>query len=148
MIEAVKRLAALKSYHMKVEWDGAEEDGTEGGELEGDFLFGMVTNAISVGGFKGLVKEEVKLDDGIFEGLFIRMPKTPLELSNIVSYLLVHDGKENECVKRIRSGRIRVHSEEPVDWVLDGEFGGTKTDVIIENLREKIEIRRIPLKKR
>ncbi|MEY8337437.1 YegS/Rv2252/BmrU family lipid kinase [Lachnospiraceae bacterium 62-35] len=145
MIEAVKRLTALKSIHMNVEWE-TEEGETE--KVEGDFIFGMITNTVSVGGFKGLIRENVKLNDGLFECLFIRMPKTPLEFSNIVSYLLLRDEKENELVRAFRSGRIRIHSEEPVDWVLDGEFGGTKVDVIIENLQEKLKIRRIPLKKR
>ncbi len=137
VMEAVKNLSPLKSSHMKVCWE--QEDGSIR-EMEGDFIFGMVTNAVSVGGFKGLVKGNVVLNDGIFEGLFIHMPKTPMDFSNIVSYLLIRDEEENECVKRIRARRIECHSSEPVDWTLDGEFGGTKTDVVIENLQERIGI--------
>ena len=145
VMEAVKSLTSLKSSHMKIEWE--KEDGSTG-EMEDVFIFGVITNTISVGGFKGLIRGKVVLNDGAFEGLFIHMPRTPIELSNIVSYLLIRDEQENECVKRIRSGKIKIHSNEPVDWVLDGEFGGTKTDVVIENLREKLEIRTIPVKKR
>ena len=137
VMEAVKNLSPLKSSHMKVCWE--QEDGSIR-EMEGDFIFGMVTNAVSVGGFKGLVKGNVVLNDGIFEGLFIHMPKTPMDFSNIVSYLLIRDEEENECVKRIRARRIECHSSEPVDWTLDEEFGGKKTDVVIENLQERIGI--------
>ena len=35
---------------------------------------------------------------------------------------------------------IRLASERPVDWVLDGEFGGARTEVEIKNLRERIPI--------
>ena len=45
MLEAVKRIAGLKSYRMKFFWDDQE--------LEEDFILGMVTNTISIGGFKG-----------------------------------------------------------------------------------------------
>ena len=34
---------------------------------------------------------------------------------------------------------IHFTSEESVDWVLDGEYlGGARTEVTIENLRERI----------
>ena len=37
---------------------------------------------------------------------------------------------------------ITSTNEEPVDWVLDGEFGGSRTEVTIENLEKRIEILR------
>ena len=57
MIESVKSLASIKPYHMRVEWDDHV--------LEEDFVFGMVTNTRSVGGFKGLVNQSVSLNDGV-----------------------------------------------------------------------------------
>ena len=44
ILEGMKRLANVKSYYMKVT--------SEEMSFEGDFLFGMVTNSKSVGGFK------------------------------------------------------------------------------------------------
>ncbi|MDO4266906.1 MAG: YegS/Rv2252/BmrU family lipid kinase [Eubacteriales bacterium] len=132
MLEGVRSLASIKSYPMSVAW--------EGGQAEGEFIFGMVTNTISVGGFKGLVNQKVALDDGLFEVLLIRMPKTPLEFSNIVSGLFLRDERENELVYKFKTPSIRFQAQEPVDWVLDGEFGGTKTEVFVENLRRRLEI--------
>lgn len=131
MIEGVKSLANLKSYHMKIE---AEET-----SLEGDFIFGMITNTISVGGFKGLVPQNVALNDGMFEALMIRTPKTPLDLSNIVSYMFLRE-EQNEYVHKFKTSWLHIQSEEPVDWVLDGEFGGTHTEVNVKNLSRQIEI--------
>lgn len=34
-----------------------------------------------------------------------------------------------------------VQSEELVDWSLDGEFGGSQTEVVIENKPREIAIR-------
>ena len=45
MLESVKSLTSIKSYRLRVE--------SEEITLEGEFIFGMVTNTISVGGFKG-----------------------------------------------------------------------------------------------
>lgn len=134
MIESVKSLASIKSYQMKVTW----EEGT----LEGEFIFGMVTNTTSVGGFKGLINQNVALDDGLFEVLLIRTPKTPLELSAIVSELFLTDEADSELVYKFRTSSIEIESEEEVDWVLDGEFGGSRTDVKIRNLPRCLNIRK------
>lgn len=133
MLEAVKRVTSLKSYRMKFEWDGKV--------LEEEFLLGMVTNTISIGGFKGLVGLDVALDDGEFEVLLVRKPRTPGDLGSIVSYLLLKEG-ENDCVFQFRTKFLKVTSEEAVDWTLDGEFGGSHTEVTIENLNKAIIIRR------
>ena len=43
---------------------------------EGEFLFGAVTNTLSVGGVVKLDPETVRLDDGLLELTLVRMPKT------------------------------------------------------------------------
>lgn len=134
MLEGVKSLSAIKSYSMKVICEELE--------LEGDFIFGMVTNTISVGGFKGLVSQDVALSDGMFEVLLIRTPKTPLDLSNIVSSLFLKEDNSG-FVHKFKTRSLRFFAKEPVDWVLDGEFGGTKSEVLVENLRECVSIRRL-----
>ncbi len=131
VLEGVKSLTNIKSYPMRVEADDLC--------IEGEFLFGMVTNTISVGGFKGLVPPDVALNDGVFEVLLIRMPKTPKELGNIVSNMLLKE-ETNEHVYKFKTTKLRVVSEEAVDWVLDGEFGGSRTEVEVENLTKRIEI--------
>lgn len=133
MLESVKGLTSIKSYSMRIE--------AEGVDLEGEFIFGMITNTISVGGFKGLVDQSAALNDGLFEVLLVRRPRTPMEFRSIVSSLILKD-ETSEQVYKFKTGSIRVESDEPVDWVLDGEFGGTKTDVSIENLHCGVKIRR------
>lgn len=134
MLESVKSLASIKSYPMKITW--------ENNRLEGEFILGMVTNTISVGGFKGLVNQNVALNDGLFEVLLIRTPKTPLELSNIVSDLFLRAEQYSDLVYKFKTKSLKIQAEEPVDWVLDGEFGGSRTDVEVENLCCRMEIRR------
>lgn len=132
VLESVKSLTSIKPYRLRVQchdW-----------ELEGDFIFGMVTNTISVAGFKGLVNQDVALNDGLFEVLLIRNPKGPAELGSMVSELLLKE--ENNLVLKFKTSHIRIFSAEPVDWVLDGEFGGSRTEVEIRNLRKRLTIRR------
>ena len=46
----------------------------------------------------------------------------------------------NEYVYKFKTASIRLTSEWGVDWVLDGEYGGTRTEVNIGNLKERIRI--------
>lgn len=131
MLEGVKSLANIKPYRMRVETDDFC--------MEGDFIFGMVTNTTSVGGFKGLVTQDVALDDGLFEVLMIRTPKTAIELKNIISYMILKE-EQSEYVYKFKTSKLKIVSDEAVDWVLDGEFGGSRTEVEVENLARRIEI--------
>ena len=124
MLEAVKRIPTLKSYTMRFEWEGRE--------LEEEFILGLVTNTISIGGFKGLGGLDVALDDGEFEVLLIRRPRMPKDIASIASYLVQKEG-ENDCVYQFRAKKLRICSQEPVDWSLDGEFGGSHKEILIEN---------------
>lgn len=131
ILEGVKSLAALKTYPMKVEWEDQV--------LEEEFVFGMVTNTISVGGFKGLVTQSVALNDGEFEVLLIRRPRTPLDLSNIISYMFLKE-EPNDYVFKFKTKQLKFTAKAPVDWVLDGEFGGSWEEVEIVNLKERMSI--------
>lgn len=131
MLEGVKSLVNLKSYKLRVE--------AEQMTLEGEFIFGMITNTISVGGFKGLVPQDVALSDGLFEVLLVHTPKTPLDLSNIINYMFLKE-EQNEYVYKFKTSHLRILSEEPVDWVLDGEYGGSRREVEVENLSKRIDI--------
>ncbi len=130
ILEGMKRLANVKSYYMKVT--------SKEMSFEGDFLFGMVTNSKSVGGFKSIIGKNVVFDDGIYEVTFIRRPRTPLELQEILAAVMI----EQIDTKYMYSFRSSVvEAEEPVPWSLDGEFGGEHTKVEISNNPRAVEIR-------
>ena len=132
ILESIKVLGNLKSYKMHVAWDH--------GEADGEFIFGMVTNTTSVGGFSGLAPKDVSFHDGLFEGVFIRTPKSPVDLPNILSGLLLFPEQENKDVIRVKSSKFTVTAEEEVPWVLDGEFGGSVTEARIENVKEAVTL--------
>ena len=67
------------------------------------------------------------------------MPRTALELKEILSSMILEE-QQNEYVYRFRTSRLKITSDEPVDWVLDGEFGGSRTEIDIENHARKIRI--------
>ncbi len=131
LLEGMKRLSAIRSFPMKVSYDDQV--------IEDDFIFGMITNSTSVGGFKNITGKNVKLDDGVFEVTLIRRPKNPIELNNIMISLVNRD-IDMGAMYCFRTDRVVLESKEPVAWTLDGENGGNHERVEIRNLHQAIEI--------
>lgn len=131
LLEGVKKLAAIKSYQMKIT--------TQDTVIEGDFIYGMVTNSISVGGFKGITGKFVDLSDGVFEVTLIKRPKSLEELNHIIGALTLRDidAAQMYCFK---TSYLKIETAEEVAWTLDGEFGGKHTEVVIENRKQALEI--------
>lgn len=132
LVEGVKRLPSVRSYPLKI---------TNGEQVvEGEFLYGMVTNSYSVGGFRGITGQDILLDDGLFEVTLIRKPSNPLDLNNII-LALVDKRVKSEHIHTFKTSRLIVESETPLSWTLDGEFGGEHCRAVIENRRKVLDIR-------
>lgn len=131
ILEGAKRLHTIKSYHMRVEYDG--------NEIESDFLLGMITNSTSVGGFKNMTGKDVKLDDGMFEVTLIHKPKNIIELNTIIASL-TNLKDETDLIDSFRADSVKFYSEEEIPWTLDGEFGGDHKEVQIKDHCKAVDI--------
>ena len=131
VLEGTKRIFNIPSYKIRVTHDGEL--------IEDEFIFGMVTNSRSVGGFRNMVGKNVTFDDGVFEVMLIKMPKNPIELQEIITALLTEqtDGKHMYSFK---SGHLVFECLEEIPWTLDGEFGGDHDFVEIYNLQKQLQI--------
>ena len=131
ILEGAKRLYTIKTYHMRLEYDG--------NEIEGDFLLGMITNSTSVGGFKNMTGKDVKLDDGMFEVTLIHKPKNIIELNTIIASL-TNLKDETDLIDSFRAESVKFYSEEEIPWTLDGEFGGDHKEVQIKDHCKAVDI--------
>ena len=131
ILEGAKCLRDIPSYIMQVEY--------EGHRIQDEFIYGMISNSISVGGFKGMTGPDVKLDDGEFEVTLIRKPHNPIELNEILGCLtnLIDD---SDMVYTFKTCDLHITSKDQVAWTLDGEFGGEHADVKIRALQKRIDI--------
>lgn len=131
ILEGAKSLHSVKSYPMHVEYEDMS--------IDDEFIFGMITNSVSVGGFKNMTGKNVKLDDGLFEVTLIRNPKNPIELNEILASLtnLIDD---TDLIYSFKTDRVCFRMEEEIPWTLDGEFGGSHTELEIKNLKQELEI--------
>ena len=135
VLEGAGRLANIPSYHMKVNADG-------GREVEGDFIYGMVGNTVSVGGLVNLPRDKVLLDDGRFEVILIRQPKTAKDWQSILTALTTLElSKDGEgAVVGFSAGEVTFACDAPVAWTVDGEFGGEQQITTVKNLPRALTI--------
>lgn len=131
ILSAAKSLATIPNYLMQIEANGEI--------IQDRFIYGMVTNSISVAGFKGLTGKDVELDDGEFEVTLIKSPDNPIELSEIIEYLtgLISD---TSMVYKFKASHVIVRSRSSVSWTIDGENGGEHWSVEIKNHHKKLNI--------
>ncbi len=123
-IEALKHITKIKVHRMRVEFDDQV--------IEDDFILGLVSNSVSVAGYKAYSKMDIMMDDGLFEVLFIKSIRNPLELQATLNALL---SKKFDCDRMLqfRSSRIKITSEDDVQWTLDGEDGSVCKQVTMVN---------------
>ena len=131
IIEGMKSLATIKPQHAVVTYEDQV--------IEDDFIFGMVTNTVSVGGFKSYSGTEVELDDGLFEMLLIKMPKNPIEIHLIAAALLTQKVDER-LMYFAKTDRLTVTSEKEIACTLDGEDGGSWRKVEIVTKHKAVQI--------
>ena len=76
----MRSLHDIPSFTMQVEYNNVR--------IQDEFIYGMISNSTSVGGFKGMTGKDVRLDDGVFEVTLIKKPRNPIELNEIIASLI------------------------------------------------------------
>lgn len=132
ILEGAKRIGSHPSYRMRVEYNG--------GVIEDEFIYGMVTNSLSVGGFKGMTGDDVALNDGLFEVMLIRTPRNAAELNEIIA-VLTKLKTESDMIYTFKTDELYISPYQAIPWTLDGEFGGEQTQIHLKNLRQALAIR-------
>lgn len=132
VLEGAKKLKNVKSYRMKVE--------VKGKEIEKEFIFGMITNSKSAGGFKNITGKRVDLSDGLFEVTLVPKPSNAKELIFAVLSMLNRSFKTKSLIY-FKASELKITSlQDDVSWTLDGEFGGTGKEFTINNKHKELKI--------
>ncbi len=130
-IEAIKTTDINQTYNITISCDGKT--------VTGDFLFGMVSNSVSVGGFKGISGKNVSMNDGIFEGLFIKKPASVQEFNQMINSLIKQDF-EAPYFYYFKSSDFSFRSDGTIPWTLDGEYGGNSKEISLCVMHDALRI--------
>lgn len=132
VVESVKDIQNLTRTHMKVKADDMF--------FEDDYIFGTVSNSVSLGGVMKLNSDLVSYNDGLYELLLIRYPKSYIELQKIVSSILTNNFTTEENIVFKHCKEIIFYSDEEVAWTLDGEYEKGSKEVRIFNNHQAVTI--------
>lgn len=131
ILEGMKDIPNIRPHHVRVE--------AEGQVYEGDYLFGAVSNSISIGGLLKLDSNKVDLNDGLFEIILIQNPKTPLELSRILLSISKREYND-KLIQFIKAPEATFYMEDPIPWTIDGEYAEGDKKITIKNIANAITI--------
>ena len=131
LIEGIKHLVNITNVECSIDIDGEI--------IEGSFLLGIITNSISVGGFKIQSDGNAAFDDGLFEVIFIRSPDTLVKQSELMA-ALAGTSPHSEMLIQRKTKKVIFNSTKPCSWTVDGEFGGRYTEVAAQNIQKAISI--------
>lgn len=134
VLEGAKDLANIHPHHALFEL----ADGTR---LEGDYVFGAVTNTTSAGGIFKLPAGSVSMSDGEFEVFLVHNPRTLVELNKIASALMSTNFGGCPMIEFHHTSSVTVRLDQPLSWSLDGEEAMGGTTVEIECLHGAIQFK-------
>lgn len=133
IMEGLAQLEDISPVHTIVEYDD--------GVVEGNFIFGSVSNSTSVGGIVKLDKSLVSLNDGMFEVFLIKEPTNALELGEILSDFVTKNFVSDKVIM-LHTKKARFRFAYPTAWTRDGESGGLYMDVTMENIHNAVQFLR------
>lgn len=129
LLEGAKELLRLHTYHMRIE--------AEGRVVEDDFLYGSISNSHSVAGLP-VPFDRVDLADGMMEAIFIKKPE-PFRLLPMLE-AFTNGATDPEYFYIFRGDHFRITSSQPVQWTLDGEYGGQEQEVLVTVEPKAVEL--------
>ncbi len=132
VMAGIASLPTIAPLHMKVEYDGEV--------LEDDFYFGMVSNAVAIGGIQVPNRDKIVLDDGLFEVDLVKKPVSLADVADGFQSLLAQDPTSAGARVHLTASRLVFTCDHPIPWTADGEYGGTQAVTEVVNCRRALTI--------
>lgn len=133
VLKMVTEIPGGLSYkkHCKITHDGIVD--------EGDFMFGLITNSISVAGAQPGVMKKSALDDGKFEAFLIKANPNIIDAAEIIA--AINDPKaKSDHLLNFQMTEATFEFDEKVPWTLDGEDGGKVKTVEMSVVPKRIKV--------
>lgn len=131
LLSGIQELSQIRKEHIRLEVDGHV--------IEDDFIFGAISNSLSVGGILTLDPNQVDMGDGKFEIMLVRAPKNLTELSECIQ--AVQSQKYSCAMITFFSARqVDISADPGMNWTLDGEKENGHSHVTATNLHHALTI--------
>ena len=124
VLQGATAIQNIEPYHAVVEYDE--------GIIEGNFLYGSVSNSTSVAGIVKLKDEMVTLGDGESELVLVKDPGDAIAMAELISSILTQRF-DSEYMQILHTTHAKFTFDKPVAWTRDGEAGGMNQEIDIYN---------------
>lgn len=131
LIEGIKSLTNINPVKMRFEYDG--------NVIEDEFIYGMMANSYSVGGFDMRLNRDAKFDDGLMEVTLVKHPRSPASTQKLINCLIAQKA-DSELLYHFQCSRLSFSAEREVSWTLDGEFGGSECHGALDVRQNVVEM--------
>ena len=128
---ALKEFKKMKAYQTTIVTDNEI--------IKDEFIYGGVTNSISIGGFRWFKRSNFNVNDGLFEVVLIKKPKGKFGMLKIF-YSILRKRYDQKNIYYMKTKHLQIDFDEDVSWTLDGEYGGKENHILIENNRKRLEL--------
>lgn len=133
ILSSIRDIFKITARHLTV-------DIADGTHLEGEYIFGAMSNTTSAGGVVKLPADRVSMTDGQIEVFLIRSPHSPIELNKIIASLLSTNYADNPMIDFLHATEAHFTFTEPTVWSLDGEEAAGGAEVSIRCLPSAIRL--------
>ena len=131
MINCIKQIKNIKPYKIKIYFDNEV--------IEDEFIYGGISNSLSIGGLKWFKADEISLSDGKLEVILIKKPKNILGYFGIIKSIILKDYSEDLNIIYSQDESLKLETEEKIEWTIDGEAAGSYQKVEISTINKNIE---------
>ena len=119
LLDGIREFSNLKSISMSLRFDDTC--------VEGEYVFGAFSTNRLIGEIFALPEDLIAPNDGKLAAVLIKTPKNMTQWDLIVRSLLSGD-PQCEMIEILVSDRFQIRTEESVEWSLDGESSGLRTE--------------------
>lgn len=131
LLEGVKDLSTLEPCHMRICYRDKE--------IEDNYIWGAVCNSTSIGGLIRLNQALIDLNDGIFEVMLIKAPKTIIDLAKIITSITMQV-YDPDVIQFFQASELTIYPETEVPWTLDGEYAPGSKEIHIKNIHNAFQL--------
>lgn len=134
VFEAIRNFTSYSPYNITLQY--------EGGVISGEYMLCMVSNSVSMAGFRRMFDNMAHLDDGLFEVTLIKPPKTINELQKALNILLSIEPVDNnsDFLTVFSAKELSISSNRSIPWTVDGQNAGQHRTAELKVCAGSVEI--------
>lgn len=130
-LRRIKNTQKIKTYQTSIVTDDEI--------IKDEFIYGSVSNSISIAGFKWFKNSDFSINDGLFEIILVKKPNTFWEAVSI-AFSIIRKNYDQKHIYYLKTKHLKIDFDEDVTWTLDGEQSKSRKEFYIENQKGKINV--------